>query len=339
MSLFPLLKRVGLNGFFLALIATVVIARLIAFTQAADWLPILDSIADIGVSLVFFFYGLKLNRESLLKGLNNYKIHIVVQLSTFLLFPMLILAIVKLTGRDMHDYLWLGVFYLAALPSTVSSSVVMVSIARGNIPAAIFNASISSIAGIFITPIWMSLWIEPAGVGGGLGEVFIKLILQVLLPVLIGFMLNRKWGWIADRNRKPLQHFDQLVILLIVLNSFMSAFGGRMFDNQTWFELLLMGFSMLTLFFLVFFLMNIISRWVGLSRVDRITVLFCGSKKSLVQGAVMGKVLFVDPAMMGAALVPVMIYHSLQLLAGSAMAQRMGQEVVEIDLKDEKQEL
>ena len=327
MSLLPLLKRVGLNGFFLALIGTVVLARLIAFTQVANWLPTLDNIADIGVSLVFFFYGLKLNRESLIKGLNNYKIHIVVQLSTFLLFPMLILTIVTLTGRDMHDYLWLGIFYLAALPSTVSSSVVMVSIAGGNIPAAIFNASISSIAGIFITPLWMSLWIEPAGVGGGLGEVFVKLSLQVLLPVILGFVLNRKWGWIADKNRKHLQYFDQFVILLIVLNSFMAAFGGRMFDHQTVGELLVMGLAMLTLFFLVFFLMNILSRWVGLNREDRITVLFCGSKKSLVQGAVMGKVLFVNPAMMAAALVPVMVYHALQLLAGSSIAQRMGNKV------------
>ncbi|MCE1166841.1 MAG: bile acid:sodium symporter [Sphingobacteriia bacterium] len=327
MSLLPLLKRVGLNGFFLALIGTVVLARLIAFTQVANWLPTLDNIADIGVSLVFFFYGLKLNRESLIKGLNNYKIHIVVQLSTFLLFPMLILTIVTLTGRDMHDYLWLGIFYLAALPSTVSSSVVMVSIAGGNIPAAIFNASISSIAGIFITPLWMSLWIEPAGVGGGLGEVFVKLSLQVLLPVILGFVLNRKWGWIADKNRKHLQYFDQFVILLIVLNSFMAAFGGRLFDHQTVGELLVMGLAMLTLFFLVFFLMNILSRWVGLNREDRITVLFCGSKKSLVQGAVMGKVLFVNPAMMAAALVPVMVYHALQLLAGSSIAQRMGNKV------------
>ena len=327
MSLLPLLKRVGLNGFFLALIGTVVLARLIAFSQVANWLPTLDNIADIGVSLVFFFYGLKLNRESLIKGLNNYKIHIVVQLSTFLLFPMLILTIVTLTGRDMHDYLWLGIFYLAALPSTVSSSVVMVSIAGGNIPAAIFNASISSIAGIFITPLWMSLWIEPAGVGGGLGEVFVKLSLQVLLPVILGFVLNRKWGWIADKNRKHLQYFDQFVILLIVLNSFMAAFGGRLFDHQTVGELLVMGLAMLTLFFLVFFLMNILSRWVGLNREDRITVLFCGSKKSLVQGAVMGKVLFVNPAMMAAALVPVMVYHALQLLAGSSIAQRMGNKV------------
>lgn len=327
MSLLPLLKRVGLNGFFLALIGTVVLARLVAFSQVANWLPTLDNLADIGVSLVFFFYGLKLNRESLIKGLNNYKIHIVVQLSTFLLFPMLILTIVTLTGRDMHDYLWLGVFYLAALPSTVSSSVVMVSIAGGNIPAAIFNASISSIAGIFITPLWMSLWIEPAGVGGGLGEVFVKLSLQVLLPVILGFVLNRKWGWIADKNRKHLQYFDQFVILLIVLNSFMAAFGGRMFDHQTVGELLVMGLAMLTLFFLVFFLMNILSRWVGLNREDRITVLFCGSKKSLVQGAVMGKVLFVNPAMMAAALVPVMVYHALQLLAGSSIAQRMGNKV------------
>lgn len=53
-----------------------------------------------------------------------------------------------------------GRLFLATLPSTVSSSVVMVSIAGGNMAAAIFNASVSSLIGVFVTPLWMGIFLE-----------------------------------------------------------------------------------------------------------------------------------------------------------------------------------
>src|SRR5690606_19250235 len=119
----------------------------------------LREVAQVGESVIFFFYGLKLNPVQLKAGLSNWRLHFLDHITTFIIFPVIILVLHKFLP-DITENFWTGIFYLAALPSTVSSSVVMVSIARGNIPAAIFNASISSLLGVFITPIWMDVWIS-----------------------------------------------------------------------------------------------------------------------------------------------------------------------------------
>ena len=120
----------------------------------------LDLIIDAGISLIFFFYGLKMSPEKFRAGVSNWKLHITIQSITFIVFPILVLPFYSLTAGSNYETIWMAVFFLAALPSTVSSSVVMVSIARGNVPGAIFNASISGIIGIFATPLWMNLFLD-----------------------------------------------------------------------------------------------------------------------------------------------------------------------------------
>ena len=219
--------------------------------------------------------------------------------------------------------LWLGIFYLAALPSTVSSSVVMVSVAGGNIQAAIFNASLSSLLGIFITPLWMSLFLDSASGDFDLASVMGKLMLQVLLPVVIGILLHSKGVLFAEKNRSRLKLFDQSIILLIIYNSFRQSFYHHVFDDLRLVELLLLGVGMMALFLIVFRLLNFISRLLKFKKEDRITGLFCGSKKSLVHGTVMSKVLFTPKATTGMIFLPLMLYHSLQLVMASMIAKRM----------------
>jgi solute carrier family 10 (sodium/bile acid cotransporter), member 7 len=220
--------------------------------------------------------------------------------------------------------LWLGAFYLAALPSTVSSSVVMISIAGGNISAGIFNASISSLLGIFVTPIWMNIFVSSSAFSvPDLSGVILNLCLQVLLPVVAGLALHSRLGFLAVRFKTQLHYFDQVIILLIVYRAFCDSFLNRMFEGYSLTELAVLGSLMLMLFFVMFALMQMLSVGLGFSREDRITVIFCGSKKSLVQGALMGQVLFPDAAAFGIVLLPLMLYHALQLIAGSLLAQRM----------------
>jgi sodium/bile acid cotransporter 7 len=153
------LKKVGLDWFILALGLMIFLAWLWPAPGIVKAPISLGQLAGYGISVIFFFYGLRLSPEQLKAGLGNYKLHTVIQLSTFIFFPVLILAVHPLVKDTSYEMLWLGVFYLAALPSTVSSSVVMVSIAGGNIPAAIFNASISGLIGVFLTPLWMGLFL------------------------------------------------------------------------------------------------------------------------------------------------------------------------------------
>jgi sodium/bile acid cotransporter 7 len=320
-----LLARVGLDWFILALLAMIGLAKVWPEPGVQEGSFSLSSLASYGVSFIFFFYGLRLNFTQLSAGLRNYKLHLVIHLTTFVVFPAVVLATRSLLMTPDTTLLWLGIFYVAALPSTVSSSVVMVSIAKGNIPAAIFNASVSSLIGVFITPLWMSYLLTTANGQYDLGGVIGKLVVQVIVPVVLGLLLNSRLGWFAERHKTALRYFDQLTILLIVYTAFCESFTLNLFRNYSAVDLLQLADLMLGLFLFVFGLVNLLGRWLHFSREDRITALFCGSKKSLVQGSVMANVLF-SGATAGVILLPIMMYHALQLIVASILAQAIARQ-------------
>lgn len=317
------LNRVGLNTFFFLLVGMIFLAK--AFPEwGSEESPLpLKAITGIGISVIFFFYGVKLSPEKLKQGLSNWKLHILVQSTTFLIFPLVVLLLYAAWG-DEANLFWIGTFYLAALPSTVSSSVVMVSIAGGNLPAAIFNASISSMVGIFITPLWMDLMLPETAVDFDLTDTIIKLSFQVLVPVILGLFVHKYLVKYVNKHQTALKNFDQAIILLIIFTAFAESFSENMFDGHSASELILLGVLMLVFFLLMMGLMYLLSKALKFSREDMITVIFCGSKKSLVQGAVMGRVMFPDPVVFGVMLLPLMVYHALQLMVGSAIAQKLG---------------
>ena len=319
-----LLSRFGLDTFILLLISMILLASVFpqGGTGKGPWS--LSSIAGYGISLIFFFYGLKLNFTKIKAGLRNWKLHAVVHLSTFVLFPLLVWSCKGLFHSTSVYTLWLGAFFVASLPSTVSSSVVMVSIAEGNIPAAIFNASISSILGVFITPLLMALVNTGTAETADMSAIISKLILQILVPVLLGILLNKKWGRFAETYKKQLKYFDQTVILTIVYTAFSESFAQHMFSNIGIHRIRgALGIAMLFLFFLVYFIIRFISSLFSFNREDTITATFCGSKKSLVHGTVMAKVLFANSTITGILLLPLMLYHALQLIVVSMIAQRL----------------
>ena len=298
----------------------------------AFWLPgiekviPLDKISTYGIAGIFFFYGLKLSPEKMKEGLSNWKLHILIQLSTFVLFPIIVLLILPFIQSEKQFTLWLAVFFFAALPSTVSSSVVMVSIAKGNIPGAIFNASISGLIGILVTPLWVSLFLEARVGSFDLGQTFIELIIKILLPVVIGLILHKFWGNFANRQKKYLTMFDKTVILIIVYKSFSNSFSDGVFNGISWLALISVGFGVIVIFFIVYFINYLIIRRMSFSREDEITALFCGSKKSLVHGTVFSNVLFTGMSGAGIFLVPIMIYHAFQLFIISMIAQKYDRE-------------
>lgn len=315
--------KAGLDWFILAIIGMIILASFFPAPGVQKGLFSLKSIAGYGVSLIFFFYGLRLSPQKLREGLSNWRLHSVVQLSTFILFPSLMLLLMKFFGTNGNELFWLGAFYVAALPSTVSSSVVMVSIAGGNIPAAIFNASISALIGVFVTPLWMGIVLTKSSQGFDLTDVIIKLIIQVLVPVTLGILLHSKFGVFADKHRKKMRYFDQIVILLIIYTAFCESFSKHMFSEHGASDIIILGICMIALFFFVYGIISVINRFMKFNREDSITAVFCGSKKSLVHGTVMSKVLFPNASAAGIILLPLMMYHALQLMAASIIAQSM----------------
>lgn len=212
--------KVGLDWFILALIGMIGLAYFLPQPGNYEGPISLGKVTTYGVSLIFFFYGLKLSPEKMKAGLTNWRLHITIHTTTFVLFPALIYSTRLLFPDVDNNMLWLGVFFVASLPSTVSSSVVMVSIAGGNIPAAIFNASISSLIGVFITPLWMSLVLTATEADYALGDVIVKLLFQVILPVVLGILLHKRLGGFVAKHGMKLRYFDQIIILLIIYVSF-----------------------------------------------------------------------------------------------------------------------
>ena len=233
--------NIKLDKFVLAILVAIVVAYF--FPQwgiATSPIP-LDTISAVGIALIFFLYGLKLSPQKLKAGLGNYKLHLLVQACTFLVFPLVVLLFRPLIQNAEHELLWLSFFFLAALPSTVSSSVVMVSIAKGNIPAAIFNASISGIIGIVITPLWMGLFIDDMQTDFDFTEIYTKLVLQILAPVILGLLLQRFWGAFIQKHTKKLTLFDKSIILLIIYKSFATSFNDGIFSGVSLFDLAILG--------------------------------------------------------------------------------------------------
>lgn len=288
----------------------------------------LNLVINIGVILIFFFYGLKLDWVKMKAGMRNWKMHFAVQLTTFLLFPLLILPFYPLMKNTGYEILWLGMFFLAALPSTVSSSVVMVSIARGNIPGAIFNASISGIIGIVATPLWMSLFLIGQQTGFDFADVILQLILHIIVPVVAGLVLHRYFVQLVNRYIHKIAAFDKFIILLIVYESFSRSFLSGIFLSVSWKALIGLCLAVVILFYVVLKITGILSRRLNFSRADGITLQFAGTKKSLVHGSVFGSVLFGSVTGAGILLLPIMIYHSYQLFYISIVAQKMSKEVL-----------
>nr|WP_294903080.1 bile acid:sodium symporter family protein [uncultured Lacibacter sp.] len=313
-----------IDSFVLAIIAIIAVAYFFPQWGSSNSTVPLDLIGSIGISLIFFFYGLKLHPEKIKNGLKNWKLHVLVQLSTFLLFPVIVLLVRPFVSDAHANSTWLAFLFLAALPSTVSSSVVMVSIAKGNLPAAIFNASISGLIGIIITPLWMGLFLQQTATDFNLSSIYIKLVTEILVPVLLGIALQRYLGKYVQRYNKQLTLFDKSVILLIIYKSFAESFEENVFSSVQLTDLLLIALAVVALFYLVFFITGYIAKLLQFNLEDRITAQFCGTKKSLVHGTVFSKILFPASMPTGIILLPLMLFHAMQIFIISIIASKLG---------------
>ncbi len=314
-------KRLPFDFFLAAMIGAVLLASLVPTLGASDGPLHLGLVTDLGVSLVFFFAGAGMSFANLRAGASNWRLHLLVQLSTFVLFP-LIGAVIVLAGKPLFPRdLLTGFFYLCALPSTISTSIAMTSLARGNVAGAVFNATLSSLIGMVITPLLVNLWMHTSGHGGSLFDQFLKIAQQLFLPLLLG-QVARRWiaGWMA-RHKRLTTVSDRLVILLIVFNAFSDSARAGLWSQYGWVTLLQTLLLSALLLGCALSLTRFAARRIGFAVEDEIAGVFCGSKKSLAVGVPMAKLLLGDVPL-GLIVLPLMFYHQLQLLVCTLMAKR-----------------
>ncbi|MGX1880745.1 bile acid:sodium symporter family protein [Streptomyces sp. NPDC055287] len=310
------------DPYILLLIGTVVLATVLPASGAAA-----DAVggASAGaVALLFFLYGARLSTREALDGLRHWRLHLTVLLCTFALFPLLGLAARGLVPYVLTPELYAGLLFLCLVPSTIQSSIAFTSLARGNVPAAICAGSFSSLIGIVLTPLLAALLIGGAG-GVFSADTLPRIALQLLVPFLAGQSLRRWVGGFLVRHKKALGYADRGSILLVVYTAFShgvtegiwhQASPGRL-GALVAVEAVLLA-AMLTVSWYG-------AKRLGFGRADRVAIQFAGSKKSLAAGLPMASVLFGAGA--GTAVLPLMLFHQMQLMVCAVMPKRRSREV------------
>ncbi|KID05438.1 MAG: bile acid:sodium symporter family protein [Hafnia alvei] len=328
------LQRLRIDKFLLVLICVVILASL--FPCEGIYKKVFEHLTTAAIALLFFMHGAKLSREAIVSGMGHWKLHLVVFLSTFALFPLLGLALNVVVPNLLSPALYLGFLYLCALPATVQSAIAYTSMAGGNVAAAICSASASSILGVFLSPLLVGLLMQTQGGETDTLHAIGSIILQLMVPFVVGHLsrpLIAKW---VDRHRKLINITDRSSILLVVYTAFSEAvIEGIWHQIDVWSLLSIVVFSTVLLA-IVLVINTFAARWLGFNTADEITIVFCGSKKSLANGIPMANVLFPASAV-GMMVLPLMIFHQIQLMVCAVLAQRYvnrGKKVAEEQVKE-----
>ncbi|RYX97826.1 MAG: bile acid:sodium symporter [Comamonadaceae bacterium] len=310
------------DNFTLSLLAVVTLASV--FPASGQVAHFFEGLTSVAIAFLFFLHGAKLSREAILGGITHWRLHLMVFAATFALFPLLGLGLRPLLEPLVTPTLYTGVLYLCVLPATVQSAIAFVSLARGNIPAAICSASASTLIGVFITPLLVGLIVTPGASADASFASIGRILMQLLLPFVIGHLSRPLIGKWVQRHSATLKFVDQGSILLVVFTAFSAAV-----IEGLWKQVPLTALAGLLVVCAVLLAVALtattwLARRFGFSKADEITIVFCGSKKSLASGVPMAKILFASSAV-GAIVLPIMLFHQMQLMVCAMLARRYAQ--------------
>ena len=311
-----------IDGFVLAMLGAVALALVMPWLGAESGPLHLGLVTTIGIAVVFFLHGAALSPAAMRAGAASWRLHLVVHGSTYLLFPAIGAGLFLGLEGVLASEIRLGIFYLCALSSTISSSVAMTAIGRGNVPAAIFDATLSGIMGMVLTPLLVSLVAKTAIGHLPLLPAIWEVMKTLLIPFAAGQLLRPWIGGFVMRHKSWTSKADRSVILLIVYAAFCESTAAGLWSRYAPSTLAIIAALVLALLGSVITVTTLVSRLLGFTRADEVTAVFCGSKKSLANGAPIARVVFGQNPTLGMIVLPLMIYHQAQLLVCSVLARR-----------------
>lgn len=312
----------------LALLPDPLVRLLLMATALATVLPVTGAARDVAnwisqaaVFLLFLLTGLRLPRHEVLAGLRNFRLLVPVVLWVFGAMTLAGLGLARLLDNTLPPVLALGFLFIGCLPSTVQSATAYVSVANGNVAASVVCAALNNILAVFITaPLFTLLAgkgeaaVDPTGL--------VKVVTILLVPFVIG-QLSQRWAgaWVRD-HRTLTSWLDRGTIAIAVYVALSGAVAAGLWTMLAWHDwgcvlaatVLYLGFAFGGAWAL--------GGAVGLDRATQITLLFNGGQKSIAMGAPLATVMF-SPAVAGMILVPILVYHLLQLVLSAPLANRV----------------
>ncbi len=312
-----ILTRFRPDNFTLTLVGTMLFATFLPSSGA--FAKTFDVATQFAIGLLFFLQGARLSRQAVLAGMAHWRLHLTISSFTYAFFPLTGLLITMLFAGIITPELAASILFLCCLPSTMQSSVAFTSIAGGNVPAALCSASASSLIGVFLTPLLVGLLMRTQG-GVSLDSIK-SIVLQLLLPFIAGQAMRPLIGVWTVRHKTIVGLVDRGSILMVVYSAFSDAVINGIWHQLTPLATGIMVAINVVLLVFVLTMTTWVSRRLQFNRQDEIAIVFCGSKKSLGAGVPMANILFAGHAV-GMIVLPVMLFHQIQLMACSVLARR-----------------
>ena len=307
------------DGFLIAIVVAAVVASFLPATGSAQ--TALSWAITVAIFALFFLYGARLKPSEALVGLTHWRLHLTILAFTYLVFPVVGLALGVLSPRLLSAELYTGLLYLMTVPATVQSAVAFTSIARGNVAGAIVSSSTSNLLGVVLTPTLVMVLLATSGRVRVGASAIVDIALQLLLPFCLG-QLSRRWtADVVATYKAPLRLVDQASIVMVVYLAFSRGVEEQMWSRTTPFQLVVLVVVCLLVVLLMLTLTWFTARRLGFNREDAIAIQFCGTKKSMATGLPMAQVLFAGMPI-GLLVLPLMVFHQIQLMACSVLAGR-----------------
>lgn len=317
------LNKGPIDAFLLAVGAALALAALLPARGSAA--AVMSVIARAAIAMLFFLYGLRLSPQQTWQGVRQWRLHLLVLGTTFVIFPVLGLAARVLVPSVLTPELYEGLLFLCLVPSTMQSAVAFTSIARGHVSAAIVGASLSNLLGLVLTPL-LAVLLMNTGAGFHInGGAIVEIVLQLLVPFGLGQLVQSLLAPVVARRAAMIKILERGFILLVVYAAYSMGMAERIWARVDPWQLVSVAVVAAVLLGLVLTCTTVLGRLVRLDRGDSIALLFCGSMKSLASGLPIAWVFF-DAATVGLVMLPVMLFHQIQLLVCSLIATKLGRE-------------
>lgn len=315
-------RRLVPDRFILILVATLVVATLLPATGRV--LTTIGWVSNAAIFLLFFLHGARLSRQSVVDGARRWRLQLAILGFGYGAFSLVTLGVTRALTGWLAPELLMGLIFLGVLPTTVQSSIAYASIARGNVAASVIAAAASNLIGVVLTPALFAVLastafgaISLAGVG--------KIALLLLLPFALGQFLRNQALPTIQRHARLAGMMDKLTIVLAVFVAFSDAATQGLWNRvspSALIGLVMVAFALLLLAFAAAWGLGGVMK---LDPADRATMLFSGAHKSLATGAPMARILF-PPALAGAVILPLMLYHQMQLMLSAIVSARLARD-------------
>lgn len=285
---------------------------------------IAQMVSNSAVFLLFLLNGLRLPRAEVLRGIGHARFLAPLVLWCFGAMALAGWGLSLALDGWLPPLVALGFLYLGTLPSTVQSATAYCSLAGGNVANSVVAAALLNILGVFVTAPLFSALAGSASAPFDLAALE-KIALILLLPFVLGQLAQGRLGHLVKEHRQAATWMDRTAIAIAVY----VAFSGAV-DEGLWSKVGPGDWAVLVTAIALFLVFAFGGAWllsglVGLAHRDRAAFLFSGGQKSIAMGAPLASVLFPAGAA-GLVLLPVLIYHLLQLVLSAPLAARLKRE-------------